>query len=617
LLHNLLSNILIILYFHNKKKKKKKKKKKRKNLNKKYNVSFKYIIFNSVKYISLYYIIQKMPGGLMNLVSTGAQNVVLNSNPSKTFFKAAFASYTNFGLQKFRVDFEGARSLRLAEESIFTFKIPRYADLLMDCYLSIDLPHIWSPITPPSNLTGGAWVPYEFRWIENIGAQMISKLTVTCGNQTIQEFSGAYLLAMVQRDFSTEKKALFEKMIGHVPELYDPANAGTRVNSYPNAYYTENPNGAEPSIRGRTIYIPLNTWFSLKSQMAFPLVSLQYNELHINVTLRPIQELCQIRDVFDRENNYPYVAPNFNLYYMQFFRFLQTPPDISFGVNSYSDIRSIWNADIHLNCTYCFLSNAESRLFALSEQKYLFKQVREHVFYNVTGSNKVDLKSLGMVSSYTFCMQRSDINLRNEWSNYTNWPYRYIPMDLIQAPSTDNFVVERVNPDGSITEIDIGPGVNLDGRQTGWMITSDLSFDNEKNIMINMAILLDGAYRENSQPSGIYNYIEKYNRSSGNAPDGLYVYNFCLNSSPTDLQPSGAINMSRFQSVELELNTIVPPLDPLAQTLTICDPQTGNIIGINKPTWRIYDYNYNLRMFEERINMVTFIGGNCGLMYAT
>ena len=75
--------------------------------------------------------------------------------------------------------------------------------------------------------------------------------------------------------------------------------------------------------------------------------------------------------------------------------------------------------------------------------------------------------------------------------------------------------------------------------------------------------------------------------------------------------------MSRFNNIELEFNTVIPALDPLAQSLTICDPDSGNIIGINKPTWRIYEYNFNFVLFEERVNMVNFIGGNCGLMYAT
>jgi len=562
-----------------------------------------------------------MPGGLMNLASEGQQNILLTGNPTKTFFKSTYAKYTNFGLQKFRIDFEGAKTLRLSEESVFTFKIKRYADLLMDCYLSVDLPHIWSPIVPPISDVDlqnneGQWIPYEFRWIENIGAQLISKVSITCGNQTLQEFSGGYLLAQVQRDFSSEKKALIDKMIGNVPELFDPANAGTRTNAYPNAFYTSDPAGAEPSIRGRTLIIPLNAWFGIRSQMAFPLVSLQYNELQITVTLRPIQELFQIRDVYDGINNYPYIAPNFNSWYMQFFRFLQTPPDINVGVNSYTDQRTLWNADVHLNCTYCFLSNEESRIFALNEQKYLFKQVRETVFYNVTGPNKVQLDSLGMVSSYLFYMQRSDVNLRNEWSNYTNWPYRYIPHDLTQAPTTSDYEVIRYNGSSS-SIVPIGPGVNVDGKLTGWMITGIYSFDNEKDILTSMGILLDGSYRENVQPATIYNFIEKYLRTGGNAPDGLYCYNFCMNTSPFDLQPSGAINMNRFNNIVFEMNTIVPPLDPLAQSLTICDPQTGNVIGINKPTWRIYDYNYNLILFEERINVVTFVGGNCGLMYAT
>jgi len=559
-----------------------------------------------------------MPGGLMQLVSEGQQNIILNGNPSKTFFKSAYSKYTNFGMQKFRVDFEGSKTLRLNEDSYFTFKIPRYADLLMDCYLSVDLPNIWSGIIPPVSdptsvyYNNNQWIPYEFKWIEYIGAQMISKIEITCGNQTLQEFSGAYLLSVVQRDFSSEKKDLFEKMIGHVPELYNPGNSGTRINSYPNAYYTPSPEGSEPSIRGRTLYIPLNSWFTLKTQMAFPLVSLQYNELHINITMRPIQELFQIRDVFDIQNNFPYVAPNFNLYYMQFYRFLQTPPDVNLGVSSYSDLRTLWNANIHLNCTYCFLSNEESRIYALQEQKFLFKQVREQIFYNVTGSNKIDLDSIGMISTYMFYLQRSDVNLRNEWSNYTNWPYRYMPNDLIQAPTEGTYAISRNG-----TTVLIGPGVNVNGQATGWMITGNYNFENIKDILVSLSVLLDGIYRENEQPSGVYNYIEKYTRTGGNGPDGLYIYNFCMNTSPFNLQPTGAMNMSRFTNIQFEMNTIIPPVDPLAQSLSICDPQTGNIIGINKPTWRIYDYNYNLVLFEERINMVSFIGGNCALQYAT
>jgi len=557
-----------------------------------------------------------MAGGLLNLVSSGQQNVILNGNPSKTFWKSAYLKYTNFGLQKFRIDFEGSTTLRLTDTSTFQFKVPRYADLLMDTYIVVNLPSIWSTILPPQEVTNPDgttsytdWAPYEFKWIDYIGAMMISQITINCGNQKLQEYSGSYILNAARRDFSAEKLKLFYEMIGHVPELVDPASAGSRINSYPNSYYTENPAGAEPSIRGRQLYIPLGSWFSLKTQMAFPLVSLQYNELQIYVTFRPVAELFKIRDVFDPVNKFPYVAPNFNQFQNQMYRFLQTPPDTTLGINSYLDQRNVWFPDIYLMSTYCFLSNDESRIFAKNEQKYLFKQVNESVFYNVTGPNKVDLVSIGLVSSWMFYFQRSDANLRNEWTNYTNWPYNYLPSDVLPAPTYGTYTLSNGTT--------IGPGVNADGTLTGYMTTGTYTMENTKEILVAMGILLDGQYRENLLPAGVFNYVEKYTRTAGAAPEGLYCYNFCLNTSLLDLQPSGAINMNRFTNIQLEFTTNIPSLDPLAQVLTICNPESNEIIGINKPTWRIYDYNYDLYVTEERINMVLFIAGNAGLVYAS
>jgi len=555
----------------------------------------------------------------MNLVSQGQQNIILNGNPDKSFFKCTYKKFSNFGKQNFRLDYEGTPTLSLTNESTFTFKVKRYADLLMDCYICITLPNIWSPIIPPQTFTNpdGStgytnWAPYEFQWIKNLGAQIISKITINCGNQQLQQYSGQYILASAQRDFSGQKLGLFDEMIGNVPELNDPANSEPRVNAYPNAYYTTSPAGAQPSIAGRTLWIPLGSWFNLLSTQAFPLVALQYNELWVNVSFRPINEWFTIRDVMDYTNNYPVVAPNFNQYYMQFYRFLQTPPDEELGPTSYVDTRTNWFADINLNCTYCFLSDDEASLFAKNEQKYLFKQIYEKPFYNVTGANKIDLDSLGMVISWMFYFQRSDANLRNQWSNYTNWPYEYMPQDITPASTAGDVP----NPDPSGPPF-LGPGLNPNGTLSGLYSTGVYNPQNIKSILVAMGILLDGQYRENILPAGVYNFVEKYVRTAGFAPPGLYCYNFCLNTDPLTYQPSGAMNMSRFTNVQLEFTTITPPADPYAQVLTICDPNTGDIIGINKPTWRIYDYNFNMYLMEERVNMVIFVGGNAGLLYAT
>lgn len=566
-----------------------------------------------------------MTGGLLNIVSYGNQNVILNSNPKKSFFKTTYAKYTNFGMQKFRIDFTGQRNLRMSEESRFTFTVPRYAELIMDTYLVVTLPTIWSPIYPPI-VCSDAWRPYEFRWIENLGTQMIKEITFSVGGQILQRMTGKYLLAQVQRDFNGTKRFLYDTMTGNTAELNDPANFSGRRGTYPNVYYNASQQGPEPSIRGRKLYIPLNAWFCNNSRTAFPLVALQYNELQIDVVMRPVRDLFVTRDI-----NYlpatagpltpaqvaqaPFIQPNFNEQQYQFYRFLQPPPAVDISTTDvYSDKRTDWNADVHLLSTYCFLSAEESRVFASQEQKYLLKSAYEWDFKNITGSHRVELQNtMGMVATWMFLFQRSDINLRNQWSNYTNWSYtNVIPDDVTPAPAAGTFV----NP--CSPSVSIGPGVEPSGTPSGLFITSDYNTENQREILQQLGILLNGSYRENLLESGVYNYVEKYVRTSGAAPFGLYIYNFGLDADNNTYQPSGAINMSKFSTIELEFNTYPPPLDPSANFYTICDPNSDPsvAIGVNKPQWRIYQYNYDLTVLEERYNVLTFIGGNCALMYA-
>jgi hypothetical protein len=542
-----------------------------------------------------------MAGGLFNIVSVGNANVILTGNPTKTFFRCVYSKYTNFGLQKFRIDYEGLRELRLSDSSTFTFKIPRYAELLMDTYLVVSLPDIWSPIYPPVSTdqtpnNDNKWSPYEFKWIDNIGTTMIEEITITCGNLTLQKYSGEYLSAIVERDFNSEKKSLYNSMTGNVDELNNPAYSFGRNNKYPNAFYNGNQSRAEPSIRGRSLYIPINTWFTLDSRCAFPLVSLQYNELVISVTIRPIQELFCVRNVFDSANNFPYIQPDFTRQEFQMYRFLQTPPSVNIEQSDYGNKNSTWKSNVHLISTYCFLSKEEREIFATQEQVYLVKDVNEYRFNDVTGSKRVKLmNSNGMISNWMWFFRRNDAYLRNQWSNYTNWPYNYLPNNVedFQYNNNDN---------------------------TMHFISGNYSSNNRKEILETMGIVLNGEYRENILTRGIYDYIEKYTRTQGFAKEGIYCYNFCLNTSPFEYQPSGAINMSKFKTIELEITTYTPSIATITNNDDIpygfiCD-ENENIIGIRKENWKLFDYTYDMVLFEERYNVLTIIGGNCGMLYA-
>jgi hypothetical protein len=559
-----------------------------------------------------------MAGGLLNLVGVGNQNVILNGNPQKTFWTSTYKRYTNFGLQNFRLDYEGLRQLSPSSDTTLTFKVKRYAELLTETYFVIQLPDIYSPIYPPSCSPDSSWAPYEFKWVKNLGAAMIRSIRFTIGGSLIQTMTGLDMIALANRDLNGVQKRKWDCMVGNTVEMHDPANAFNRLKTYPNTVY--DPLGAEPSIRGRQLRVPIPIWWAMNSQQAFPLVCLQYNELQIEVVLRPLRELFQIRDVTDPANNFPVVAPNFNLSAHQFHRFIQPPPNPQL---EYASLTTSWNENAHLSCTYCFLSDEESKVFALNEHDYLIKEVHHSWFYKVAVTDKAWLQnSTGMVASWMILFQRSDANLRNEWSNFTNWPYDFLPFDITPLPilMEDSPCSTQYDFDGFVVEAGtLGYGLNPSGRETALYSTGTPSPENRKEILVRMGITFDGSVREEIRGVEMYKYEQQYATSPGFgscALPGLNCYNFCLDTSPFDLQPSGAVNLSKYSKIELDFTTIEPTLDPNSNFRIICDPETGGVVGTVKPAYQLYDYTFNLLVIEERFNVLKFMGGNAALMNA-
>mgnify|MGYP005991394113 FL=1 len=549
-----------------------------------------------------------MTGGLLNIQSYGSENIILTGNPSKSFFKGSYSKYTNFGKQYFRLDYEGERYLHLNEVTKYKFKVKRYADLLSEMFLCVTLPNIWSPLCKFDN---DEYKGYEFKWIKNIGTQMIKNIKFTIGGQTIQEFGGDYLQNMVERDFSESQKQQFYKMTGNIDELNDPIQAHLR-GVYPHAVYQSQsdtePSEIEPSIRSKDLYIPLNAWFSMNTKMAFPLVSLQYSELEIEIEIRPLKELFIIRD-FDADptgtDTYPsnsYIQPSSTNENHLMYRFLHPPPPPnSFSGDDllwknyrsqYTDKRITWKNDLHLLSKYIFLSEEEKIAFASKDQRYLFKEIHTNKFNKIANTNKVDIKTQGMISNFMFYLQRDDVSKRNEWSNYTNWEYEWIPYPFVKPTNT----------------------MYGDLNNNLIRVTGKYKEKNTKDILIDWSLVLDGKYRENTQKEGILKYIESYNHSLGDKCEGLYNYNFCLNTNPSDIQPSGAMNMNNFNSIEFELTSITPPLSDNPNFYNICNED--GTVGFRKEGTSIYDYTFDLTVYEERYNILIFKSGNAGLSYS-
>ncbi len=279
---------------------------------------------------------------------------------------------------------------------------------------------------------------------------------------------------------------------------------------YTDSTYAElyNKLGSEPSIRGREIYIPLNIWFTMASKMAFPLISLQYVELKIEITIRPVRELFTVNRIYvpndtntitlNETNTFTLneantfldtqqIRVNFNEQQYLFYRFLQSPPTVSiYDATVYLDKRTNWDADIHLISTYAFLSEDEARRFASEPQSYLVRESYTTPYYNVVGSSRINLDSLGMVSSWMWYFQRSDVSDRNQWSNYTNWSY--------DTPPVQPREVTQENSTGlTLDNSSYYPlTVNNNNLYTSGVYTNR----NTRDIMITWALLMDGKYRK-------------------------------------------------------------------------------------------------------------------------
>ena len=76
-----------------------------------------------------------MPGGIMQLIFQGGQDVYLTGNPNMTYFKTVYRRYTQFGTEYITLQYNPLPSFTPTQQTKATCKIDRNADLVFDTYL--------------------------------------------------------------------------------------------------------------------------------------------------------------------------------------------------------------------------------------------------------------------------------------------------------------------------------------------------------------------------------------------------------------------------------------------------------------------------------------------------
>jgi hypothetical protein len=555
-----------------------------------------------------------MTGGLMQLVGKGAQDVLLTGNPSFTHFRSVYKRHSEFAMEHFRLSFKTS-NLNLPQSGSLTLraKVERYAQLLHDCYLSFTLPDIYSPVVPvdPEDNNGSDAIGYEFQWVKNIGYNMINYVAVVINGQEIVRHTGEWMKLYAHLKLSGTKKRTLNELVSHTVDIYDPANSFDRLNQYPHSISTAG-DLAAPSIRGRTLTIPLHFWFCESVGSALPLIALQHSEVEIIVDLKNMYQLFTVIDprqtspTFGKRIAPPLIVDEFSMSH-----FL-SPPTFANPTVPVNPNLLYWNLNPFIEANFIFVSDAELAHIATSDHSFIVTQIDVREAQKQHGpSNDLELGMRNLCTRIVWVGQRSDRHIYNDYDNYTNWENSYKP------PTTDT-------------------GFYSSGIQQLPGITA-------RDILLESSLIIDGKERFGFKQTEFFKHIQNYRHHTGTTITelpGIYTYSFALEHDTG--QPSGHINGSQFNKTVLRNTYVEPPLnsdigvssDPsevcvLKSTASSPNPtiipadrisnyRPDQLVRlIRKTEATTLAYTYNVRAFIESYNFLRVMGGIANVVFSS
>lgn len=621
-----------------------------------------------------------MGGGLLQLAAYGSENHYLMGDPQITFFKAVYKQHTNFAIEAIEVPLEGGHSVSdsYTSPTMLRVTIPRHGDLLSNLFLKVRLPDIISSVYR------------KFRWVDNLGEVMVRSATILIGGQQVDRVTSEWLNVYHRLNLSQEKRKLYDAMIGNSADLNHPDMSndafttllkqhlldGTTPSSatlqdylgkktasqddLPDAirnviglldsittfrqsntpYYnpddvikTDKP--LLPSIRGRTLYIPLPFWFQKDIGLAVPLIALQNHDIEVQIEFSPIVHLFTVldwnasakRSLRQRPNA---LRENHQLgYYVYHPSHIQASTKVDRGVindniveetedgtvgpshaqlsteeaiqNTYND--QTFAFDITLEAFYVFLEDNERELFAKNPHEYLIEQVSVQTEEGFHGdASQMEMQLYNPVKELIWVLKRDDAANYNVWFNYTNW---------IEGTDTQ---LGNLVPNPYYQQPDEATAFYQPEKVT-------------ESILTEAKIQFNGVDRFSTKDQVFFSYVQPYLYHTSNEK-GIYVYSFALE--PEKYQPSGSVNMSMIQTVHLDFSTTVPPVDPEV-AMVLNGKQGSQAVGhihgkyglssSGCPTHvtdrEIFQYTYGCDVFVVGYNLLKIIGGMAGLAYTS
>ena len=433
-----------------------------------------------------------MGGGLMQLVSYGAQDVYISGNPQITFWKILYKRHTNFAVESIEVTFNGQADFNKSVTAV----INRNADLMYKTYLQVTLPEVAST---------------SARWVNYIGHALISYVEVEIGGQRIDRQYGDWMQIWTQLATDAGNVASLNKMLGFTPNLALPTVAAGGSFPAPCAA-TTSPNSCTPlsKLPATTLYVPLQFWFCRNPGVAIPLIALQYHEVRVNMVFNQLASCCNLGNG-----------------------------------RSAGDYASLLAASLFVD--YCYLDTEERRRFAQQSHEYLIEQVQYTGAESITSSsNKIQLNFNHPVKELFWVVQR-DSFVDCATTSTVNALY-YGPQNFNYSDAFDVSILATLAAEGIDSSVTSAEAINF---LVAKMILNSGERCEGQNPVEVAKIQLNGQDRFTEREGTYFDQVQPYQHHSRSPSTGINVYSFALR--PEEHQPSGTCNFSRIDKATLQL----------------------------------------------------------------
>uniref|UniRef100_A0A6C0BFH9 NCLDV major capsid protein n=1 Tax=viral metagenome TaxID=1070528 RepID=A0A6C0BFH9_9ZZZZ len=364
-------------------------------------------------------------------------------------------------------------------------------------------------------------------WTKKLGHSMIDYIDIFIGGKRIDRHLGIWIDIWNDLVYKETQIDSYNNLIGNIDVL-------TNFNIIKKPSYD--------------IYVPMSFWFNKYYGLAFPLIAMQYNDIHINVKLRKFEEVFYTEKIYKcYVNDLP---KNLTASMIDFIRKESkfTITDIE-ETNIY--LQDIWeNNNYSLSgniiTDYIFLDNNERKRFAQSGHEYLIETNQNSITENVS-TNDFDI-------------------VFDQFKNQCK--------EIVWA-TTQNCLTTNTN--GS--------------TECQWYNYSNRG----KNPITTTQLNLNGHVRLQKQNSNYYNNYQPYVYHKRSIPKGINMYSFCLE--PLQHQPSGACNFTVIDDIRMFLTIDNTYYRYINKQLYPHDLHINFDIIINNPNELLEKMDYEFSLF--------------------